>query len=253
MTNPWKTSVCRRLLPALLFAILAMGQKSKAQQAAQDAAKPATNGEQKLEEGRSTLEESTLMSASKLFEECIRQDSQNFACYYQLARTDAYLEKVKVQQKDKKAAERWLDSAIGNAKRATALKDGSSDAHALLGELYGEKIGFGGMFTGMQLGPKANAETQRAFQLDANNPRAFTTIGHKYLFAPKMFGGDLDKAVESFQKATVLDPHYDEAFVWLAIAYRRKGDEPHARTAVEEALRLNPKSTFARRIQSGEK
>jgi hypothetical protein len=38
------------------------------------------------------------------------------------------------------------------------------------------------------------------------------------LYAPSLFGGDIDKAIESFKKATQHDSRSDEAFVWLAIA-----------------------------------
>jgi len=209
------------------------------------------DGERQLEDGRSSLNEQTLTAARKVFEECIQRDNKDALCYYHLARTDSYLVKVKESQNDRKAAQRWLDSAIENSRRSVALDDRSSDAHALLSDLYGSKIGFGRMFAGMRYGPKANDEAQRAFQLDANNPRAYVVVGRKYLYSPKMFGGDLDKAIESFQKAATIDPHGDEAFVWLAIAYRKKGDEIHAQAAVAEALRLNSRSVFARRIQGG--
>ncbi len=209
------------------------------------------SAERQLEEGRSTLDEGTLLAARKSFEECLRQDAGNFRCSYDLARAEYCLVSAKDDQHDSKAAERWVDAAIETAKRTVAMDDRSSDAHALLGDLYGRKIGFGGMFAGMRYGPKADAETRRAFELNADNPRAFVVIGRKYLFAPKMFGGDPAKAVESFQKATTLDPHDDEAFVWLAIAYRKIGDSQRAQAALSEALRLNSKSAFARRIQSG--
>ena len=209
------------------------------------------DGVRQLEEGRSSLEEQTLMAARKDFEECIHRDSEIPFCYYDLARTDSYLVKVKESKNDRKSAQRWLDSAIENARHAVALNDHSSDAHALLSDLYGSKIGFGGMFAGMRYGPKANDEAQRAFQLDANNPRAYIVVGRKYLYSPKMFCGDLDKAIDSFQKSTTIDPHGDEAFVWLAVAYRKKGDEIHAQAAVAEALRLNSRSVFAKRIESG--
>jgi tetratricopeptide (TPR) repeat protein len=180
----------------------------------------------------------------------VRQNSRSFPCSYNLARTDSYLAQAKQAQKDNKAAEHWLDSGIEDAKHAIELDDRSSDAHALLGDLYGRKIGLGGAFAGMRYGPKANAETERAFQLDANNPRAYAVVGRKYLFAPKIFGGDLNQAIESFQKATTLDPHYDEAFVWLAIAYRKRGDSEQAKAALAEALRLNSRSAFARQTES---
>ncbi len=74
---------------------------------------------------------------------------------------------------------------------------------------------------------------------------------HKYFFTPKMFGGNLDRAIEAFQKAATLDPHYDESYVWLAIAHREKGDAQGAETAVGEALRVNSRSVFAQRIRAG--
>lgn len=231
--------------------VLAPARQSSGTNASQNRPGLVESGERQLEDGRSSLEEGTLEAARKVFEGCTRQDSKNFVCYYDLARTDLYLESAKETQNDHKAAERWLDSAIENAKHAIEINDQSSDAHALLGDLYGKQIGLGGAFAGMHYGPKANAETERALQLDQNNPRAYAVLGRKHLFAPKMFGGDLGKAIESFQKATALDPHYDEAFVWLAIAYRKKGDSQSAETALSEALRLNSRSAFAKRVQSG--
>ena len=111
---------------------------------------------------------------------------------------------------------------IGNTERSIVCNEGSADAHALLADLYGRKIGYSGMLTGMRYGPKAEAETRRALQLDANNPRIYVVLGRRQLYSPKIFGGDVDKAIESFRKSTTLDPYYDEGFVWLAIALGRK-------------------------------
>jgi Flp pilus assembly protein TadD len=65
-----------------------------------------------------------------------------------------------------------------------------------------------------------------------------------------VFGGDIEKAIESFRKATIVDPHYDESFVWLAIAYDKEGDARSARVAVEEALRLKSRNVIAREVRS---
>ena len=207
------------------------------------------DGERQLEDGRSTLNKETLLAAKSTFETCIHQDDKNALCYYDLAHTEYYLARERDLAKDKKGMEHWMDSAIADLQHSIALNDRSADAHALLADLYGQKIS--GMMSGMKYGPKANAETERAFQLDPDNAQAFAVIGRKYFFAPSMFGGDLNKAIESFKKATTLDPHYDEAFVWLAIAYRKKGDLQNAQAAVAQALRLNNRSVFAQRIQAG--
>jgi len=143
-----------------------------------------------------------------------------------------------------------LDNAVADAQKAAALNDRSAEAHALLGDLYGAKIS--GMISGMKFGPKANAETQRALQLDPNDALAHAAQGRKYLFSPSAFGGDIDKAIESFKHAVALDPHSDEDYVWLAKAYRKKGDAAQEKEAIAQALRLSPRSVFAQRVQSGQ-
>ena len=75
-------------------------------------------------------------------------------------------------------------------------------------------------------------------------------IGRRHLYSPRIFGGDIEKAIESFRKATTVDPRSDEGFVWLAIAYGKKGDSMAAKTAADEALRLNNRNVIAREIRS---
>jgi tetratricopeptide (TPR) repeat protein len=207
-------------------------------------------GERELENGRSTLDIKTLIAARDTFQKCTRYGVRDSVCYYDLARCELYLGKAEGIQKNQDAVGKWEDAAIADAQHAVALNDRSPDAHALLGDLYGSKIH--GMISGMHFGPKANIEIERAFQLDPKSPQAFTVIGRKYLYSPSMFGGDIDKAIDSFKKATAFDPSNDEAFVWLAIAYRKKGDAQRAREALSEALRLNSRSVFAIRVNSGE-
>ena len=206
-------------------------------------------GNRQLEEGRTTLSVPTLNEAKASFEACMHLDAKNAACSYGLARSAHYLEQAEDFAHNSDAAKRWLDVAVEDAQKAVALNDRLADAHALLADLYGAKIT--GAISGMRYGPKANAECARALQLDPNNAQAFAVTGRKYLYSPAMFGGDIEKAIASFQKATSLDPHSDEDFVWLAIAYRKKGDGADAQKALTEALRLNGRSAFARRVQSG--
>jgi tetratricopeptide (TPR) repeat protein len=242
-----KTSSTRCLSLTLLLSCGAV--MAAAQHAAAANSGVLQTGEQQLSLGRTNLEEGTLLAARKSFEQCLRQN-RNEQCAYDLASADSYLAQAKESHKDHKGAGQWLDSAIEDAKQAVIIDDRSSDAHALLADLYGRKIGLGGMFAGVHYGPKANAEMQRAFELDPNNPRAYVVVGRKYLYAPRIFGGDLQKAIESFRKATALDPHDDEAFVWLAIAYRKNGKTRQSQAALSEALRLNPRSVFVQQVQS---
>src|SRR6267378_8695629 len=82
------------------------------------------------------------------------------------------------------------------------LNDKSADAHSLLADLYGRKISLGSaMFAGPKFGPKVKEENAKALALDDKNPRVWASLGRQYLMTPKMFGGDVSKAIESFQKS----------------------------------------------------
>jgi tetratricopeptide (TPR) repeat protein len=63
--------------------------------------------------------------------------------------------------------------------------------------------------------------------------------------APAMFGGNVNKAIESFQKSLALNPQQDETWIWLGLAFKKKGDTTKAREALDKALQLNPQSPFA--------
>jgi len=199
-----------------------------------------------LEAGRTSLVEQPLIKARDYFVQLAQQQPSNSTLVYEQARANQYLCESFSARGDKKNAERALDAAISNVQQALKLDEKSADAHSLLADLYGRKIGFGiGMFAGPKYGPKVKAENQRAMELDPKNPRVYASLGRQYLEAPKMFGGDLDQAIESFRKSLALDAKSDDTYVWLATALRKKGDADGADKALQEALHLSPQSAFA--------
>jgi len=205
-----------------------------------------------LERARTSLDPDVLNHARDLALAQIQKHPGDAAYLYQLAQVNSYLSDAYAARHDKKNAEKALDESISNLQQALKLNEKSSDAHSLLADCYGRKIGFGmPMFAGPKYGPKVGAENARALELDANNPRAHASLGRQYLEAPKMFGGDLDKAIASLRKSTELDPKSDETFVWLAIALRKKGDTASADQAIKQALQLNPESAFAKHTAAG--
>ena len=100
------------------------------------------------------------------------------------------------------------------------------------------------MLAGPKFGPKVKEENAKAMALDDKNPRVWASLGRQYLMAPKMFGGDVAKAVESFEKSVALDPQRDETYVWLAKAYKKRGNKGKARDAIQRALSLSPDSSW---------
>jgi hypothetical protein len=105
------------------------------------------SAEAQLEEGRAVLDEGTLITARDIFEDCTRRDAKNARCYYDMGRTDSYIADVRERDRDKRAAQQTIDSAIESTRHSIDLNAGFADAHALLAELYGRKIGYGGVFS----------------------------------------------------------------------------------------------------------
>jgi tetratricopeptide (TPR) repeat protein len=204
-----------------------------------------------IEKARTSLDLDALNHARDLAAAETQQHPNDARAFYQLARVNAYRSDAYMSKGDKKNAEHALDDAIANLEQSLKLDDKSADAHSLLADCYGRKIGVGiPMFAGPKYGPKCASENQRALELDPNNPRTHASLGRQYFEAPKMFGGDLDKAIASFHKSLELDPKSDETYVWLAIALRKKGDSAGADQALQQALQLNPESAFAKKTQA---
>jgi len=199
-----------------------------------------------VEAARKTHDEKQLQSVKTQLEQKIAQDSSHADSYLELARVHEYLMDVYEMRKDKKAAGEAVDKAIDAAQRSIQLNNKSADTHSLLADLYGRKIAYGGMFAGAKFGPKVGEENKRAMALDDKNPRVWASLGRQYLMAPKMFGGDVAKAIESFQKSLSVNPSQDETWIWLCKAFQKQGDKSKAREAVQRALTLNPDSPWVK-------
>jgi cytochrome c-type biogenesis protein CcmH/NrfG len=198
-----------------------------------------------VEAARKTHDESQLQSVKTQLEQKIAQNPNDGAAYYDLARVHFCLVDVYEMRKDKKAAGAAVDKAIEAVQRSLQINDKSADVHSLLADLYGRKISLGnGMFAGPKFGPMVKEENAKAMALDDKNPRVWASLGRQYLMAPKMFGGDVAKSIESFQKSLALDPALDETWVWLAKAFQKQGDKTKARDAIQHALSLNPDSPW---------
>lgn len=198
-----------------------------------------------VEAARKTREETQLQSLKTQLEQRIVHDPIDAASYLDLAKVDSYLADFYEMNKDKKSAVAAVDKAIDSVQHSIQLDAKSADAHSLLADLYGRKIGLGtAMFAGPKFGPKVKEENAKAMALDSKNPVVWTSLGRQYLLAPKMFGGDVAKAIESFQKSLELDASQDESWVWLAKAFAKHGDKAKAHDAIQRALSLNPGSPW---------
>ncbi len=223
---------------------------SHAQKAAANPQQPdLTAAMKQLAEARTTLSDGSLAEAQTLFESCVKVAPQDARCEFGLARVAYYRAFSAEMRGDKQDVQQWADAGIAHAQRTVALNEKWAEAHSLLADLYAKKIT--GMLSGPKFGPKVTAENQRALALDPNSAMVQASVGREYMFKPKGFGGDINKAIGAFHTSVQLDPNADESWVWLGLALRKKGDAQGADHAISKALTLNPRSVFAQRAKSG--
>src|SRR5262245_21335183 len=203
-----------------------------------------------IEVARSTRDEAGLHAAARELETRTSREPHQPRDYYLLASVQKYLAETLLSRKDRKAAAASVDRAIIAVQASLGLDERSADAHSLLADLYGMKIGLGGFIAGAKYGPKVGQETQRALELEPKNPHPWASLGRQTLLAPRAFGGDVEKSIGSFKKSLELDPGSDETWVWLARAYEKQGDRAKAREAAARAQSLNPTSISARELVS---
>lgn len=236
------THTVSRIRCASVLALLSLVLLTSGAALAADDSLPAA-----IELARKARDEKQLLSLKAQLEQQVAQNANDAVLFLDLARVQEYLADVYEMRKDKKGTVAAIDKAIEAALHSIQLNDKSAEAHSLLADLYGRKISLGnGMFAGPKFGPKVKEENARAMALDDKNPRVWSSLGRQYLMAPKMFGGDVSKAIESFQKSLAMDASQDETWVWLARAFQKQGDKTKARDAIQHALSLNPDSPWVK-------
>lgn len=140
----------------------------------------------------------------------------------------------------------YAERAVTAGKTATERDRLHADAHRVVGEALGRLIALEGGLAGVLHGRRALNELALALRLEPTNARAHLAMGVARLRAPRLFGRDADEAVRSFERAITLAPETWEAWTWLGIARRERGEPVPARAALERALALSPHNDWVR-------
>jgi tetratricopeptide (TPR) repeat protein len=124
-----------------------------------------------------------------------------------------------------------------------------AEPRALLSAVYGLKMSYSPM-QGMFLGPKSGNLVEKAKSLDPKSPLAWKVYANSKYFTPEMWGGDLNEAIESYEKCIQLyesNPAtlksnwmYLDALAFQGQAYQKNGDTGKAIASYEKALQAEP-------------
>lgn len=110
---------------------------------------------------------------------------------------------------------------------------------------------YGGPLSKIINGPAVLPMLKKAQRLSPQYAGVFFGLGSFYLLAPKISGGNINKAENYLKKAITADPLFSDAYVRLAQVYQLKKDNKQAQLYLEKALQIDPGSELALDIKSG--
>lgn len=84
---------------------------------------------------------------------------------------------------------------------------------------------------------KATAQFRVSSQVDPSFPEAYKALGDFFMISPRRL---YDQAIEAYQRAIAIRPHYADAYVGLGDAKSAKGDHEGAIAEYQRALGYNP-------------
>lgn len=135
--------------------------------------------------------------------------------------------------------------ALKLTERATSFSDG----YRLLGESQMRIISLKGWLQALTHAGAAKSNLERALDLDPQNAEAHLALGVYYLYAPALFGGDLNRALGEFAQSEALTSDETVRFLsyrWRGVAYAKLGKIAEAREAFQKALAIYPQSSWDR-------
>jgi len=149
--------------------------------------------------------------------------------------------------KDQEGAQNILDSAEKNTDIYLKGNSKSASANALLSAIYGMQIGMSPA-KGMSLGYKSTNLIDKAIKNDPMNAFAQYQKGSSLYFTPRMWGGDVPKAIERLIAARELyeaqgvenEWNYLNVLAVLGQAYHYQENYDAAKKSYDSALAIAP-------------
>jgi tetratricopeptide (TPR) repeat protein len=134
---------------------------------------------------------------------------------------------------------------IDAGKAAVKLKADKVEGHFWLGANYGgdaQKSTLASLATVEDI--KTEMETVLKIDEKFQGGAAYLGLGQLYLQAPKVLGGDTDKAVENLKKGLAISPTNSLMKYYLAQAYESQNKDADAKKLLDEVLTMQPDAQY---------
>ncbi|MCZ2157526.1 MAG: hypothetical protein LC114_27140 [Bryobacterales bacterium] len=205
----------------------------------------ADNEHKQLRSARDRQDLAALHSAATQAEAASRSDGRP-AALYSAALARSFEAEVALELGKKAEAAAAAEAGIETGQRLVELQPKVAEYHRILGTLCGQVIP-ANLWSAFKYGRCAREEIETALTLDPNSAWARIGRGVGNYYLPESFGGGVDKAIDDFRRASSLQPKLADAWLWLGIALRKKGDLSAAKTALETGRKLAPERIWIER------
>ncbi|MHA7130546.1 tetratricopeptide repeat protein [Algoriphagus namhaensis] len=185
---------------------------------------------------------SNVALASKIY-----QDDPSVDNLFNLAQTEYGLLNISMKDEDEKMFDDYVDNCEAHLEDLLESKKYGADAKALLSSVFGFKMAYS-TWKSMVLGPKSSKLLDQAVAENPNSPIVLKMLASNKYFTPAMWGGDVDKSLELFQKSSRLFAasgtesnwmHLDN-LAWEGIILTEQGRTQEAKKVYQKALELEP-------------
>lgn len=169
----------------------------------------------------------------------LAEDYRSYDAAWRMAKVSFYLGS---HTEDRAERERAFRDGIEAGKKAVALRDDLPDGHFWLGANYGGSAQAGAL-AGLAAIEDIKREMEAVLRIDRayQGASAYMALGRVYLEAPKMFGGDAERAVELMEEGLRSGGENNALLRWrLAEAYAAIKRTDDARRQIDFIAAMKP-------------
>lgn len=176
------------------------------------------------------------------------KNDDNFDKYYWLAQVEFQLAEVKEVKNEKREAVKAFTQSSEYVKKALQLNSNSSDANRLLADCYMRLMNYKGSFYAMMHSSEAFKLINKAIELDQQNYTAYNSLATYYIYSPKIAGGDLNKAINTLEKALTSKDEFTNfiSYLWLGLTYHKLNEQGKTIKNLNNALKIYPDNYLAK-------
>ncbi len=123
-------------------------------------------------------------------------------------------------------------------------------AYLIMGSINAKRATRGGPFAKVIYGTRIRGFFEKAKNVAPDMAEVRLGLGSFYLLAPKIAGGDIDKAIKELQCAEKLTPDFASVNARLAQAYKQKGDLGKYNFYIKRARDLEPANEILKELEN---